>query len=62
MLLGAVYRQKEINPVDYVYHALNLLVEPLVVNSPEFEVISTYLNNTKGDASNQLEIAHIFKI
>jgi hypothetical protein len=24
VLLGALFRQKEINPVDYVYHALNL--------------------------------------
>jgi hypothetical protein len=52
------------NPVDYVYDALNLMIEPLDINSPEFEVVNTYITNTRNvDCNDQThEIANIFKI
>lgn len=75
VLLGALLRQKEMNPIDYVYHAMNLLIDPLETESPEYEVIRTYIDNTRNDQlgnnmwggfhnniNNQWEIAHIFKI
>lgn len=49
MLLGALYKQNEMNPVDYVHNALNLLIEPLDKEGAEFEVINTYIKNTKTD-------------
>lgn len=75
VLLGALLRQKEMNPIDYVYHAMNLLIDPLEIESPEYEVIRTYIDNTRNDQgqqnlwggfhnniNNQWEIANIFKI
>jgi hypothetical protein len=47
VLLGALLRQKEMNPVDYIYQAMNLMIDPLDVESPEYEVIRTYIDNTR---------------
>ena len=52
ILLGALSKQKEINPVDYVYHALNLQIEPLDPESGEFEVIKGYIDNTRENQNN----------
>jgi len=50
VLLGALLRQKEMNPIDYVYHAMNMIIDPLEVESPEYEVIKTYIDNTRNDS------------
>lgn len=34
------------NPIDYVYSAVNLMIEPLDKEGPEFEVIDKYIENT----------------
>lgn len=47
MLLAALLKQNEMNPIDYVYHALNLIIEPLQNESPEYEVIRKYIDNTR---------------
>ena len=52
VLLGALYKQKEMNPIDYVAHALNLQIESLDQEGPEFDVLKTYIDNTKEDANN----------
>jgi len=78
VLLGALLKQKEMNPIDYVYHAMNLMIEPLEVESPEYEVIRTYIDNTRNVENQNVgrggffgsynndprdwEIAHIFKM
>jgi hypothetical protein len=68
ILLGALYRQKEVNPIDYVHNALNLLIDPLDNEGPEFEVIRTYIDNTRNQIGNfynhlkDYEVANIFKI
>lgn len=46
VLLGALLKEKEMNPIDYVYQALNLLIEPLDKEGGEYEIINTYINNT----------------
>lgn len=46
MLLGALLKQEEMNPVDYVFQALNLLIEPLDKEGGEFEVMKRYIDNT----------------
>jgi hypothetical protein len=66
ILLGALLRQKEMNPIDYVYNAMNLQIEALETESPEYEVIRTYIDNTR-NMEHQLnrdiyEIANIFKV
>ena len=58
------------NPVDYVYNALNLQIQPLRKEEPEFDVIRTYIDNTKEDNNNYgyrgfmdtYDIHNIFKI
>ena len=54
------------NPIDYVYHAMNLQIEALDIESPEYEVIRTYIDNTRNVEMNYnrdvYEIANIFKI
>lgn len=35
------------NPVDYVYHALNLKIDTLEEKSAEYEVIRKYIDNTR---------------
>ncbi len=69
VLLGALLRQKEMNPIDYVYHAMNLMIDPLEVDSPEYEVIRTYIENTRNvdgvnmyNRGDQWDIANIFKV
>lgn len=66
ILLGALLRQKEMNPIDYVYNAMNLQIEALDLESPEYEVIRTYIDNTRNveyQANRDLyEIANIFKV
>lgn len=67
VLLGALLRQKEMNPIDYVYNAMNLIIDPLEIESPEYEVIRTYINNTRNVDNNmhqndQWDISNIFKV
>jgi hypothetical protein len=66
VLLGALLRQKEMNPVDYIYQAMNLMIDPLDSESPEYEVIRTYIDNTRNVEHNynrmEYEIANIFKV
>jgi len=56
------------NPVDYIYQAMNLMIDPLDVESPEYEVIRTYIDNTRNVEQNHynrmdnFEIANIFKV
>lgn len=52
VLLGALLKQKEMNPVDYVYHALNLNIENLDKESPEYELLLNYIKNTGGNYLN----------
>ena len=66
ILLGALLRQKEMNPIDYVYNAMNLQIESLDTESPEYEVIRTYIDNTRNVEQQYnrdvYEIANIFKV
>ena len=46
MILGALSQQTEMNPLDYIYHALNLLIEPLEHEGAEFALLQEYIHNT----------------
>ena len=51
------------NPIDYIHQALNIMIEPMDAESPEFEVMKTYIDNTRNvNANDQYEVANIFKI
>jgi len=49
---------------------MNLMIEPLDIESPEYEVIRTYIDNTRNQDGNNyhmshlqnFEIANIFKV
>lgn len=55
VLLGALLKQKEMNPIDYVYHAMNMIIDPLEIESPEYEVIRNYIDNTRNVDGNQYQ-------
>ena len=50
MLLGALYRQMEVNPIDYVHDALNVKISMLEAGSPEHSLIHKYVENTSGSS------------
>lgn len=52
MLLGALSQQKEMNPLDYIYHGLNMMIEPLDHKSDEFGLLKEYVYNTWGTRDN----------
>jgi hypothetical protein len=58
ILLGAQYRLKELNPVDYVLQSMNIQIENLNHYSNEFNLLLKYIHNSK----HGYKIANIFKI
>ena len=63
VLLGALYRQAEVHPVDYIHHALNVRVEFVHPESPEHEVVETYVRNTsEGSINFATHRVKVFKI
>lgn len=49
MLLGALYRQHEMNPVDYLDKCLTMDIEHLPSQSAEFLAVHKYIKNTCED-------------
>jgi len=47
ILLGALYRQSEVHPVDYIYQALNIDIEHLPSSTAEYEAIAKYIKSTQ---------------
>ena len=58
ILLGANNRIQVINPLDYIYYSLQTYFETINKESPEFETIEKYINNT----SNNDKIINIFLV
>ena len=58
ILLGANNKIKEVNPLDYIYYSLQTYFETVETESPEFETIQKYINNT----SNNDKIVNIFRV
>ena len=46
MLLGALQKSNEINPVDYCLKSLNIKIEPLIEHSDEYKLLKHYIYNT----------------
>ncbi|XP_013405621.1 tankyrase-like protein isoform X2 [Lingula anatina] len=69
VLLAAQYRAKEINPLDYIYRALNCRMELLKEEEPEAQYILKYIYNTEDTGSyrrygpkNELNVEAIYRI
>jgi ankyrin repeat protein/predicted DNA-binding WGR domain protein len=61
IFLGALSQQQKMNPLDYVYKALNLDMEELGKESPEFKILLKYARNTDKNAGSQA-IDKIYRI
>ena len=46
ILLGALHKQQEKNPIDYIHEALNVKLDHLAEKDPEYEAIEKYVKNT----------------
>lgn len=51
-MLGALYKQKIVNPTDYIYDSLQTKISLMQSGTPEFELIKQYMQST---ASNNLD-------
>ncbi|TRY73067.1 hypothetical protein TCAL_13884 [Tigriopus californicus] len=60
LLLGAQFRRKEINPLDYIYRSLGCVISPLNPNTDEATCILRYIGNSPN--ADNCEIDGIFKI
>eukprot|EP01125_Pyxidicula_operculata_P018546 TRINITY_DN6599_c0_g1_i3.p1 TRINITY_DN6599_c0_g1~~TRINITY_DN6599_c0_g1_i3.p1 ORF type:complete len:2657 (+),score=665.91 TRINITY_DN6599_c0_g1_i3:42-8012(+) len=60
IIMAASSRIKTLNPIDYTYKALDVLMEPLTENDTEFSAISRYTQNTK--QSSLSKIRNIYRI
>ncbi|XP_073244839.1 poly [ADP-ribose] polymerase tankyrase-like isoform X3 [Porites lutea] len=60
ILLGAQYRNKEVNPLDYVYKSLGCHVELLDPNSEECQLILEYIHNSRG--RQRIEVEAVFRV
>ncbi len=60
LLLGAQYRKKEINPLDYIYRALGCKICPMAEGDSEVGPILQYMYNSREAAGENVE--GIFKV
>jgi hypothetical protein len=58
ILLGANNKIQTMNPLDYIYYSLQTYFEKIDKDSPEFETLQKYINNT----SNDDKIINIFRV
>lgn len=63
ILLGALYRQDEMHPSDYLFKALNVDLQYLDSNSPEHGAIFNYIQaGNQGNVNFKTHKVNIFKI
>lgn len=63
ILLGALYKQTEVHPIDYLHQALNFNIEFLQHSSPEHHAIHKYIKNTQeGSIDFNTHKVNVFKI
>ena len=60
ILLGAHYRKKDVNPMDYVYRSLECQMQLLDENSTEAQLILQHIQNTSKCLFSLLPPFHIF--
>lgn len=59
LLLGALYRQYQVNPIEYIYDCMAAKILFMNKNDPETQLIRQYCQNTAGA---DLKNIRIFKI
>eukprot|EP01119_Soliformovum_irregulare_P008564 TRINITY_DN2167_c0_g1_i2.p1 TRINITY_DN2167_c0_g1~~TRINITY_DN2167_c0_g1_i2.p1 ORF type:complete len:646 (-),score=208.95 TRINITY_DN2167_c0_g1_i2:25-1962(-) len=59
ILLGATHRLYLMNPIDYCYNALEIQLENIPRENPEFLTLHQYMNSTGGSAYN---LKNIFRL
>jgi ankyrin repeat protein/predicted DNA-binding WGR domain protein len=59
ILLGAQFRQKEVNPLDYCLNSMNIMIENLKHDSNEFSLLKSYI---KANNQTSEKILNIFRI
>jgi len=62
ILLGALQRQYEMNPLDYIYKAINMHFELLDSEDPEHELVMKYIKNTWRNKQSGQQVKNIFRI
>lgn len=62
MLLGALYRQPQVNPVDYIKDCLQIQIKALEEGDPEFDLVYEYIRNTSNQNVNLFKKFNLFKI
>lgn len=50
------------NPLDYIFNALNVVLEPLDSDGGEYEILIKYILNTWEGKPNKMEVKNIFKL
>lgn len=62
VLLGALFRQMQVNPVDYVHDALQTQITPMIKGDAEFELIAAFISNTCNQDVSKFKQFNLFKI
>ena len=62
ILLGAQECSKEINPLDYCMHAMNINLEVLEPASAEYQTLMTYIRNTAENEAQIRDLRGIFRL
>ena len=52
LLLGALYRQYQYNPVNYIYESMGVRIRAMSRGDPECDLIRDYAQNTYDSGSN----------
>ncbi|ELR12017.1 NAD(+) ADP-ribosyltransferase, partial [Acanthamoeba castellanii str. Neff] len=62
ILLGAHYRAKELNPLDYCYSAMNIRLNDIEKETDEYKTLMTYIKNTEQGALRGKFITNIYNL
>ena len=65
VLLGALFRQYTINPIQYIYNSMGIKISPMEEGDPECDLVRAYCLNTAttlDGGPNPIKRIRIFKI
>lgn len=62
IILGSIKRSEEMYPLDYIYKAMNIVMEDVGLNSNEGKLLKTYIKNTGANAVSSYSLYNIFRI
>jgi len=62
ILLGAHYRSKEINPLDYCYSAMGISLQDIPKETDEYMTLEKYIRNTAGKSLEAKHMTNIYKL